>query len=137
MEFAIPILAIGGWFASCENKQPSNTKEHYSNRKTVDDCDISSYAKPSCQQPCNDTTTGANHFYGNTVKPNADTQFESLTGNYMNSNDIQHNNMTPFFGSKTRGNAFVNDQSSDSILDTMQGKGSEMIKKSLYFSQTI
>tara|TARA_B100001059_G_scaffold164960_1_gene164526 strand:- start:467 stop:2155 length:1689 start_codon:yes stop_codon:yes gene_type:complete len=129
MEFAIPILAIGGWYASCENKQPSNPKEDFSNRTTNDECGISSYAKPTCNKPCNDNTTGANHFYGTTNIPNTNTQFESLTGKYMNSDDIQHNNMTPFFGSKTRGNAFVNDQSSDSTLDTMQGKGSEMIKK--------
>jgi hypothetical protein len=129
MEFAIPILAIGGWYASCENKPPPKHKEDFSNRSTNDECGISSYTKPSCGQPCQDKTTGANHFYGNTIKTDPNTQFESLTGNYMHTDKIQHNNMTPFFGSKTRGNAFLNDQSSDSTLDTMQGKGSEMIKK--------
>ena len=134
MEFAIPMLAIGGWFASCENKQQTKPKEQFSNHTTNDDCGISNYTKPSCNKPCKNTTTGANHFSANTNSATtnsatSNSQFESLSGKYMNTGDIQHNNMTPFFGSKTRGNAFVNDQSSDSILDTMQGKGSEMIKK--------
>ena len=73
MEFAIPILAIGGWYASCENKQPSKPKEDFSNRTTNDECGISSYAKPTCNKPCNDNTTGANHFYGTTNIPNTNT----------------------------------------------------------------
>ena len=132
MEFAIPILAIGGWFASCENKQTPKAKENYTNYHSNDDCGISNYEKPHCNKQSQESTTGAKYFKNQQQQQptsNNNPQFQSLTGNYISSTNISHNNMTPFFGSKTRGNAFVNDQSSDSVLDTMQGKGSEMIKK--------
>jgi hypothetical protein len=52
----------------------------------------------------------------------------SLTGNYLNSEQFKHNNMTPFNGGKVKGRTYdmgVN----ESVLDNMIGAGSQVIKK--------
>lgn len=51
----------------------------------------------------------------------------SLTGEIIDSNNFTHNNMTPYFGSKIRGNNL--DNRAESILDNMQGNGSQQIRK--------
>ena len=52
----------------------------------------------------------------------------SLTGNYLNSEQFKHNNMVPFYGGKVKGKTYdVN--IAESVLDNMQGGGSQTIKK--------
>ena len=52
----------------------------------------------------------------------------SLTGNYLNSEQFKHNNMVPFYGGKVKGKTYdVN--ITESLLDNMQGVGSQTIKK--------
>mgnify|MGYP001171675412 CR=1 FL=1 len=53
---------------------------------------------------------------------------KSLTGDDINGKDFKHNNMVPFFGSKVRGGNFK--MENDNVLDSMQGAGSQHIKKS-------
>lgn len=55
-------------------------------------------------------------------------QFYSLTGEPINQNNFKHNNMVPFFGSKVRG-ATTDANINESILDNMQGSGSQYPKK--------
>ena len=52
----------------------------------------------------------------------------SLTGNVIQTDDFQHNNMVPFFGSKIKG-ATLDANTSEAFLDNMQGGGSQQIKK--------
>jgi hypothetical protein len=55
-------------------------------------------------------------------------QIYSLTGNYLNSDQFNHNNMVPFNGGKVKGNTY-NMNMTESILDNMIGSGSQTIKK--------
>lgn len=59
---------------------------------------------------------------------NSNNEFESLTGNMMNENDIKHNNMNLFYNKKSYGMAF--DNGSSSTLDNYTGAGSLVIDKS-------
>lgn len=52
----------------------------------------------------------------------------SLTGSYVDENTFTHNNMTPFYGSKTTQQT-LDGTVSESILDNMNGNGSQYIKK--------
>ena len=54
-------------------------------------------------------------------------EFTSLTGNRMNSKDIEHNNMVPFFGSKVTQQG-VN-QGYEGLLDIYTGGGSQQVRK--------
>ena len=52
----------------------------------------------------------------------------SLNGNYLNSEQFKHNNMTPFNGGKVKGRAY-DMNIAESVLDNMIGSGSQTIKK--------
>jgi hypothetical protein len=55
-------------------------------------------------------------------------QVYSLTGEPINQSNFKHNNMVPFFGSKIKG-ASNDSNVNESILDNMQGSGSQWPKK--------
>ena len=55
------------------------------------------------------------------------TQYKSLTGEAIDTTNFKHNNMVPYFGSKIRGRSGPGQERS--ILDNMQGAGSNHIKK--------
>ena len=52
----------------------------------------------------------------------------SLTGNPIDKTLFKHNNMQPFFGAKVKG-ATISANVTESILDNMQGQGSQMRRK--------
>jgi hypothetical protein len=52
----------------------------------------------------------------------------SLTGNYLNSEQFKHNNMTPFNGGKVKGRTY-DMNIAESVLDNMVGTGSQVTKK--------
>lgn len=54
--------------------------------------------------------------------------YYSLTGDKVDSNYFQHNNMVPFFGSHIR-NRHVNENTNESVLDNYVGSGSQTITK--------
>ena len=55
--------------------------------------------------------------------------FTSLTGNVVNSQELKHNNMQPFFGAKIRGRT-SDYNSNETVLDNMVGAGSQQFSKS-------
>jgi len=55
-------------------------------------------------------------------------QFKSLTGDTVSSNYFEHNNMVPFFGSKSH-EVNLEDKTSESILDNYTGSGSQSVNK--------
>jgi hypothetical protein len=55
-------------------------------------------------------------------------QFYSLTGDYMDTKMLTHNNMVPFNGGKARGQIY-NNNNAETILDNYVGNGSQVIKK--------
>jgi hypothetical protein len=70
-----------------------------------------------------------NSYTGNSYSYSTTGNFYSLTGEKVDGNYFQHNNMVPFFGSNSRSS--INDSnSSESILDNYVGAGSQLqIKK--------
>jgi hypothetical protein len=58
---------------------------------------------------------------------NQEQQISSLSGNMLSNNEFTHNNMTPYFGSRIRGANLDNQH--ESVLDNMQGSGSQQIRK--------
>jgi hypothetical protein len=68
-----------------------------------------------------------NEIRGNKVGNNVN-QVYSLTGSYVDESNFAHNNMTPFYGSKTTQQT-LDGTRSDSMLDNMSGGGSQYIKK--------
>lgn len=54
--------------------------------------------------------------------------YYSLTGDKVNSNYFEHNNMVPFFGSHLRSRV-ADENSNESILDSYSGSGSQATKK--------
>jgi len=52
----------------------------------------------------------------------------SLSGNYLKSDQFNHNNMVPFNGGKVKGYTY-NENTAETILDNMIGSGSQVIKK--------
>jgi hypothetical protein len=54
--------------------------------------------------------------------------FRSMTGESVDSSYFQHNNMVPFFGSKERSRHSL-DHAQESLLDSMNGTGSQIIRK--------
>ena len=64
------------------------------------------------------------NFQGNNETPS----YTSLTGDKVNADYYQHNNMVPFFGSTLR-TRIINENSNESLLDSMQGAGSQYLSK--------
>ena len=62
------------------------------------------------------------------VGNNYNNDIMSLTGNTIDKQNFKHNNMVPFFGSKTRG-ATADSNLAEAILDNKQGTGSQHFKK--------
>ena len=59
---------------------------------------------------------------------NSQSALYSLTGDAINTNNFEHNNMVPFFGAKVRGRTADAD-THESILDSYSGTGSQKICK--------
>ena len=55
-------------------------------------------------------------------------EYTSLTGDKVNAEYYQHNNMVPFFGSTLR-TRIINENSNEGLLDSMQGAGSQYLSK--------
>jgi|UniRef100_A0A6C0IM42 hypothetical protein len=68
-----------------------------------------------------------NEIHGKKVGSNIN-QVYSLTGSYVDENNFTHNNMKPFYGNKTTQQT-LNGARSDSMLDNMNGSGTQYIKK--------
>ena len=64
------------------------------------------------------------NFNGASTKP----VYTSLTGDKVDSEYYQHNNMVPFFGSTLR-TRIVNENANEGLLDSMQGAGSQYLSK--------
>lgn len=68
------------------------------------------------------------YFNQNTYKEVAGQTFKSMTGETVNSSYFEHNNMTPYFGSKNRSSILEAD-SMESTLDNYVGSGTQIIRK--------
>jgi len=96
-------------------KELANTVQNYPNSNTATD------------KYFNQNTYENNARNGTAVGQNIPEVY-SLTGDYMNSEQFKHNNMTPFYGAKIKGNTY-DMNIAESVLDNMTGNGSQIIKK--------
>jgi hypothetical protein len=146
-EIAIPLIALGSMYLiskHSDNKNNSNAiKEGYSNfTPTVRDVN---YPTMSSVEDTNGmyykgSTQYSDKFLNNETYITVENEnpinsvgggtkpINGLAGNQIDKNNFKHNNMVPFFGGKIRG-ASVDSNVAESILDNIQGQGSQVIRK--------
>ena len=90
---------------------------------------VQKYANPNTatDKYFNQTYYEDNEIAGKNIGNNIQEVY-SLTGNYLNSTEFKHNNMTPFYGAKMKGQVYKMDIN-ETVLDNMNGVGSQTIKK--------
>lgn len=155
-EIAIPIALLGGMYIlsnqeNKNNKEKANGKKREGfnvNRNNKDTRQRMSHNLRENMQGNNFPINGnsemindpnyypdenhamSNYFeqakYEQEVEQDTD-QYTSLTGNTVEKNDLKHNNMVPFFGSKVRHSEDRN--VNESRLDNMVGGGSQHFRK--------
>lgn len=156
MEIAIPFLALGGIYIISNQKSNNCNKEKRKiQRETFESMGQKPILPNTKLPPQNYPVSNINELISTVEEypnPNAATdkyfnqnvyeqkisqgkqlgntpqQVYSLTGNYLDTTQFKHNNMTPFNGGKVRGNTY-NANMSESILDNMNGSGSQVTKK--------
>jgi len=156
MELAIPILALGGLYvASNQNKSSKKLnrekqKELFTNMGANPNYLPNTNTPPqnypltnelqltdTVQKYVNPNVATDKYFDQNIYEKNQNTgkhvgnniqQVYSLTGDYLAKTDFKHNNMIPFYGGKIKGQIY-NNNNAESILDNMNGSGSQTIKK--------
>ena len=145
-EIAIPLLALGGlYIASNKDKKNKRSIEGFNNNNTMQYSYPSMSAPPVENYPTLQEVNSSNvNMYQNanqaTDKYFSEKTYEnigvsqgsqqnySLTGKTIDKTDFKHNNMVPYFGAKIRG-ATVDAAISESVLDNLQGQGSQYIRK--------
>ena len=153
MELAIPIIAMGGLYMI--SKQQNNNEdidegfvgyadlpntnlpdENFPDERPMETPELSITEKLSHDNHYEGTAYTDNYFskkglVDNNVggaKTSNTQQFTSLTGETVNNDYFQHNNMVPFFGRKKTTPNFDANQN-EGILDNYLGKGSQQIEK--------
>ena len=155
MELAIPLLALGALYLVTNQATKSSTSKEEGYQGFTANNDISDVNYPEDRGIINSETdltselmtvnrydtpqvytdkyfdpasiAQMNRDLGN-FTGNTDTSYTSLTGDKVNSNYYQHNNMVPFFGSTLR-TRIINENSNEGLLDSMQGAGSQYLSK--------
>lgn len=154
MELAIPFIAMGGLYMI--SKQQNNREEELDegfvgnidlpNTNLPDENFPNEYPTETPELSQTEKLTHDNRYEGNAYTDNyfdkkglvdnnvggkttnSRQQFTSLTGETVNNDYFQHNNMVPFFGRKKTTPNFDANQN-EGILDNYLGKGSQQIEK--------
>lgn len=149
MEIAIPLFALSGLYLVSNQSK----KENFKSKESLPNTDVPNRNYPS-EYPIVSTETDQttalstnNRFSNpggvytdkyfnvnndsNVMKGNisSQSQYYSLTGEKVDGNYFQHNNMVPYFGSNIR-SRHVDANTSESVLDNYTGSGSQYIRKS-------
>ena len=146
MELAIPGIALGLMYII---KNQNKTDENFVGHSDLPNVNIpdKNYAdvQPIVSNELNDTsllTTVNNYendsgaytdkyfkdYNGISTSTRSSSTHYSLTGDRVNENYFQHNNMVPYFGSHIR-SPYDTDRLNESILDSYTGSGSQHITK--------
>jgi hypothetical protein len=155
MEIAIPLLALGAGYVI--SNQNSNEMKKYKTREKINE-QFTNMGKPANYLPNTNTpaknypvpnensitntvqkyvnpNTSTDQYFNQTYyenqqgkKGNIIPDVYSLTGDYVSKTDFKHNNMTPFYGAKIKGQIYQENMP-ETILDNMIGSGSHVIKK--------
>ena len=154
MEFAIPLVALGSLYV-INNQKKNETQEAFQNvNEYLPNTDIHNKNYPSeypvvvpeLEQTSKLSTTNkyqgaaytdkyfnpeSNSQYSSVQPSNSNvsgSSYYSLTGEKVDKNYFQHNNMVPFFGSIVR-TKHTDSNSNESVLDAMSGAGSQIFSK--------
>jgi len=128
-DLLVPMLALGGLYVSLKK----NKKEGFKSKFKASPSEFPVKNENSDYSP-NEYNGGKTilekHFSGkckDNISEQGDnlTTSNSLTGEEIKICDFNHNNMVPFFGSRSNGST----PSYDGLLDNTQGQGSQHIKK--------
>uniref|UniRef100_A0A6C0CMJ3 DUF5899 domain-containing protein n=1 Tax=viral metagenome TaxID=1070528 RepID=A0A6C0CMJ3_9ZZZZ len=149
MELAIPIIALSGLYMASSNKKKEEMKQkegfqnnlsplpntnipdrNYPEEHEVEVAELDRTAKLSTINKYDTPSTYTDKYFTEKVYPETTgvNTFTSMTGENVNSDYFQHNNMTPFFGSKNRSQILEYD-SGEGILDNYNGSGTQFINK--------
>lgn len=151
MEIAIPGIALGLLYvANNQNKEEEKVNENFTSRSTLPNTNI-----PDKNYPTNDEVVSSElertsalsrvnrydndgvytdkYFHSKRNDENKDSYneelpFYSMTGEKVGSDYFKHNNMVPYFGSKTR-TVNTGANSNEGLLDNYTGGGSQNVSK--------
>ena len=139
MEFAISLAALSGLYVATQESQPQNTEiiENFEGGEL--DPYNTTELKHELQHNHTEITDSNFHrddYYNgtknneilNTSEIKKTNNMTSLTGDAIDEKVFKHNNMQPYFGAKLRGGG-NNLNTSESILDSKVGTGSQKIRK--------
>lgn len=142
-ELAIPLIALGSMYiiSNQEKKKEkftnmNGTKNYLPNTEIIPENypTLAPVKSDNVQRYINPNQITDKYFdpatYEKTINKELkdDPNFISLSGQPIVGKEFRHNNMTPFFGAKIRG-ATANANVSESILDNMQGTGTQQFRK--------
>jgi len=152
-ELAVPIIALGSMYVISKQKDNNNkklnnesVKEGYSNMNSIKnqlpninppvpiknfptteevtrENNVAAYVNPNQH-----TDKYADHTFNKSSNNEISNTSYSLTGKPIDKTNFKHNNMQPYFGAKIRG-ATVDSTIHETILDNMQGSGSQYFSK--------
>ena len=147
MEVAIPIIALGAMYVVSNQNKQENFKQREAPYKIEQQLPntqvppinypVETYSSlPNNVQYYENPNTATDKYYQQTAYEEAvnkqhlreSVHFESLTGDIKPAKALKHNNMVPFFGSHVTQQT-VNLDSNESLMDNMQGSGSQQIRK--------
>jgi hypothetical protein len=128
---AIPIVILGSIYILSEQEKKASVKNSASNEK-IQKREFLSGGSGQTENFSNyreQVLPQVNHITNTQVNPIINAQVNLLSGQQANLDEFRHNNMQHYYGGKLRG--FTGDlNSTESILDSKQGNGSQQISKS-------
>jgi hypothetical protein len=158
MELAVPIMALGGLYLVSNQKQKregysnleTNTHKIAVSNSSIPRNDragaavaASNHARQELEEEPRQymaANSAMDRYFGEgqhstyvadwkgKQKPIKEGMTHSLTGEWVDVQNVSHNNMVPYFGARVR-QANYKDKNAESILDAKQGMGSQHIKK--------
>ena len=148
MEIVVPLFALSSlYLINNQNKKADSHTDGFSSGNLLSNADLPTRNYPNEQmytanvseQTAELSSTHKfdsgggvytdKYFNQSASKPNdGQVSYYSLTGESVNGDYFQHNNMVPFFGSKLK-NTHSNRNSAESVLDNYVGTGSQAFSK--------
>ena len=135
-QIAIPVLLVGvAYLMSNEKEDTKKDKEGFSFLNESDNEEnlfVSNEVQPSLSKTENNTNNEQtlsqyqDKYYTKDIREKTGQSFQTLAGNKMNVDDLNHNNMNLFYSNKSGG---YTDLKETSILDGYTGQGTYDIKK--------
>lgn len=149
-EIAIPLMALGSLYIMQNQKKKDESKcaEKFTNMGIKQVPNLPNHQTPVINYPVENNHNLASNprrypsgqaatdkyfqeqvYKNKTQESNNDSnEFQSLTGKKITANDLEHNNMVPFFGSKVTQRT-VGHNGNESVLDSYSGSGSQIVHK--------